>query len=118
DLVIGRDDRTDLCDLIVVQVADPLIDVDPGLLQDVLRACPADSVDIREADFRPLVLWQIYAGNSCHAGVPFVLSLPLFVLRILADDTDDAFPPYDLAVFTKPFYRGSYFHSCLIYSDK
>src|SRR5262249_758487 len=82
---VGRGDRTDLPALVVVQVADPLIHVDPRLLQDVLRARPADSVDVRQADFRPLVLWQIYAGNSCHAGCPFLLTLPLFVLRILAD---------------------------------
>jgi len=32
-----------------------------------------------------------------------MLSLPLFVARIRADDTNDAFAPDDLAIFAKLF---------------
>jgi hypothetical protein len=43
-----------------------------------------------------------YSSLSTHR---FVLSLPLLVLGVLADDADDALPPHDLALRTNLFDR-------------
>ena len=43
--------------------------------------------------------------------VLFILSLPLFMFRILADHAHHAFAVDDLALVTNLFYRCSYFHA-------
>ena len=53
--VFGLDDRADLRDLVVVQFADLLVEVNTGLCEDLLRSCSTDPVNIRQANFRPFV---------------------------------------------------------------
>src|SRR5579871_3158239 len=72
------EDVTDVVDFLFRQVADLLVEVDAGAVQQTLGARAADAVNVGEADFSPLLRWQVNARNTCH-GPCLLLSLPLLV---------------------------------------
>src|SRR5205085_422154 len=94
------DDLTDFPDIVLRQILHPDVLVDARFLEDLVRGRPADTEDVRQTDFHALIEWKIYACNTSHS-----LSLPLFVLRVDADDPDDALPPDDLALAADSLYR-------------
>ena len=56
----------DFCLFLVGEVFYSGVGVDPGHIQDLLCAGPADSVDISESDLDSLVFRQVNAGYTCH----------------------------------------------------
>src|SRR5688572_14542264 len=95
----------DLADVVFGQILDADVRADARRGQDVVRPLAPDAVDIREADLDPLRPRQIDACNTRHR-----LPLPLLVLRVRADHTDDATSPHNLALVTDPLDRRSYLH--------
>src|SRR5713101_4879973 len=69
------------------EVADLLVKIDPGPVEQGTRTAAAHAVDVSEADFGPLFWWQIHTCNTCHDSL---LSLALLVFRIWADDPHHA----------------------------
>src|SRR5579864_209322 len=90
------------------EIADFLIKVDPGPVEQGTRTAAAHAVDVGEADFGPLLGWQIHACNTCH---DFLLSLTLLMLRIRADDPHHTVAMDHLAFIANFLDRCSYFHS-------
>src|SRR5690606_13518256 len=66
-----------------------------------------DAVDVRQADPDLLVLREVHSRNARHRRP---LSLPLLVLRVLADDPDHSGTPDDLALRADPPDRRTNFH--------
>ena len=61
--------------------------------KNVVRPLSPDAVDIREANLDPLRARKVDACDSCH-----LLSLPLLMLRIRADDPDHSTAADNLAL--------------------
>src|SRR5690606_17525528 len=94
DLVLAVDDLTEAADLDLGQVLDPRVGVDLSLGEDVLRARPADTVDVRERRFDPLLAREVDTCDPSHPS-----PLPLLVLRVhAADHVHPSVPAYHLAL--------------------
>jgi hypothetical protein len=100
------DDLTDLIYLFFVQFANLRIGRNSSRSEDVVRLRPADTIDVREADFNSLVRRKIYASNTCHA-----LPLSLLVLGIHANNAYDALAMHNLAFVTNLLYGCPDFHN-------
>src|SRR3954468_23177540 len=68
----------------IVQVANSLLGIDVGRLQNAARGGASDSEDVREADFDLLLAWQIHARNTRHYQPCFCLcfGLRLQMMRV------------------------------------
>src|SRR5436309_2552777 len=72
DFKIRRYDGTDLRNLIVVEITDTFVQAYTRLRENFLGACSPYPVNVREADFRPLMFRQVNACYTCHDGVSFL----------------------------------------------
>src|SRR5215213_99051 len=66
DLVVGVDPLPEADDLLLGQVADAGVGVDPGPLDRLDGAGPAEAEDVGEADLHPLLTGEVDAGDACH----------------------------------------------------
>src|SRR5712691_10840134 len=94
------DDLGDAAGLLLGEVLHPHARLDPGLAQDLVAARYPDSVDVGERDLDPLLPGKVDARDACH-----VLSLPLLVLLVGADDAHHALPAHHLALDADLLYR-------------
>src|ERR1700749_1506623 len=69
DEIIAVDHFADLDGFGFGQVMDAAVSGDADLLHDLARLRGPDSMDIAEADFDPLLGWDIDAGDACHGSV-------------------------------------------------
>ena len=60
----------------------------------------ADSVDVLKCDLDALVTREVDACDTCH---DFLLTLTLLVLRVAADDANDALALDDFALHANGF---------------
>src|SRR5262249_43887678 len=63
-----------------------------------------DTKDVRECDLHALVAWEVDARDTSH------LTLPLLVLRVVADDAHDTLALHHFAAVTNLFYRRANLH--------
>src|SRR5947208_2103579 len=95
DRTLVFEDLTDVVHLILSHVADLLIRIDAGPVQQALCASPPDPVNISESDLSPLFRRQIYARDTCHIPVSsspcVLLTLPLLVFGVSANDPNHTF---------------------------
>src|SRR5205809_5999922 len=87
------DDLGDAAGLLLGEVLHPDAPLDPGLVQDLVAARHPDPVDVGERDLHPLLPGKVDARDTCH-----VLSLPLLVLLVGADDAHHTLPAHHLAL--------------------
>src|ERR1700749_1170886 len=69
DEIVAVDHFADLNGFGFGQVMDAAVRRDADLLHDLTRLGGADSMDVAEADFDPLLGWDIDAGDACHGSV-------------------------------------------------
>jgi hypothetical protein len=50
----------------VIEIADALIGIHPGAVEDASRGGAADPEDVGKSDLEFLLAWQIHAGDTCH----------------------------------------------------
>jgi hypothetical protein len=93
------DDVAQPPDFIFCEVPHPRIGIDASSLEELLAGMQANTVDVGERYFYALVSGKINSGNSCH-----VLSLPLLVLRVAANDAHDPLSANHLAAVTPSNY--------------
>ena len=90
----------------IAQIANTLLGVDAGRLENPSRERAADPEDVRQADLDLLLTREIHASNTSHE-----LTLLLLVLWIaLADDASHALSFDDLAVLTDRLHAAANFH--------
>jgi hypothetical protein len=80
-----------------------------GHLKNLECRGPSDAVDVGERSFHALVSRQLHSGDSRHLK-DLLLSLPLFMAGVDANDQDHTVPPDYLAVLADPLDRRFYFH--------
>lgn len=93
---------TDLVDLVLGEIANPLVGVESGIGADALRRGLANTKDVRECYLQPLLAGDINAGNTCHYELFLIClssALALLVTRIFADHHDATVPADHLALF-------------------
>src|SRR4051794_26567645 len=66
DLVVGLDLVAELHQLLVTQLVDSHVRVDPGVREDPLGAGTADAVDVGECDLDALVTREVHTNEACH----------------------------------------------------
>src|SRR5690606_25760741 len=66
DLEVGVDLVAELDQLLVTQLVDPEVRVDPGRCEQLLGAGTADAVDVGECDLDALVAREVYTCEACH----------------------------------------------------
>jgi hypothetical protein len=69
------------------------IGVYPGSEQDPPTHCRTNTIEILQGYLNPFVVRKIDPGNPCHE-----LTLPLFMLRIFANNSNYAFTPHNLTL--------------------
>jgi hypothetical protein len=89
----------DLAYLVFGQVFDTNVRVDTRLAQDHTGALITDAIDVGQTSFNALGSWKIDACYSSHGSA---LPLPLFVLRVRADDPHHALAPHNFTLVTHP----------------
>src|SRR5205085_294165 len=94
------EDLAHAIDFVFSQIADLLIEVDAGPVEQRTRTAASDAVDISKADLRSLLGRQIHACNTCHDSL---LSLALLMLRIGTDDPHHALAMDHLALVANLF---------------
>src|SRR6266446_2928510 len=67
DLELLVDDVADMDLLLGSQLVAVARRVDLGFGEDLLRRAAADSIDVGQRDFHPLVMRQFDSGDACHA---------------------------------------------------
>ena len=65
------DDLTDLTDIVLVEVFDPLVPIDICLRENPGRPRTADSEDVRQSYFDALVQWKIHSCDTGHKNLRF-----------------------------------------------
>src|SRR5687767_903871 len=65
--MIPFDDLPELVHVRVGEIANPLVQLDPTLLQDVASRRATDAVNVGQADLNLLVAREIDAGDTSHA---------------------------------------------------
>src|SRR4029453_16136912 len=105
DAPLLLDNTADLPDVLFRQVLHADVGADTGRRQDVVRALPADPVDVGQADFDPLRSRKIHSSNASH------LTLPLLVLLVRADHVHHAGAGNDLVLVANAFHRCSHLHN-------
>jgi hypothetical protein len=106
DLVVALDESPQPHDLVFGKVTHPLVGVDHGGLHNAACSGAAHAEDVGETDFKPLVTGQVYACDTCH----WLLTLPLLVAGIGADNSDPPMTADDLAFFAHSLDARSDFH--------
>src|SRR3954454_22606016 len=66
DAVVGVDPVAQAADLLVGEVTDAGVGVDPGLLQRLTGSRTADAEDVGQRDLAPLLAGEVDAGKACH----------------------------------------------------
>src|SRR4051794_35120676 len=74
DLEVGFDLVTELDQLLVPELVDAQVRVDPGGGQELLGASTADAVDVGECDLDALVAREVNTNEACHVAVSFCRS--------------------------------------------
>jgi hypothetical protein len=69
------------------------VGVHSGSRQDPPTQCRTNTIDILQAYLNPFIVRKIDSGNPRHK-----LTLPLFVLRVFANNSDYAFTPHNLTL--------------------
>ena len=64
NVVVLFDLFSELRGLFLGEILRSLIGIDPGNLQNVLRALESDTVNVGESDLNSLVVWNINTGNK------------------------------------------------------
>jgi len=114
DLMVSINNDADTRCVLLRQILDPDVGVDPSLIQDSLAGGLAYAVDVGERDLRSLVVGQVNAGDPSHDRPPVLygqarttcptrLALPLLVSRIPAQNPDHTSAPHDPAVLAQTF---------------
>ena len=67
ELVVALEVVAELDQLLVTEVLDPQVRVDPGLLEGLLGAGATDAEDVGEGDLDALVAREVDADEACHA---------------------------------------------------
>src|SRR6185437_13421732 len=101
-------DLADAVHFLFAQVLDLLHGIHVGLVQNARRTRSADAIDVGERDIRPLITGKIDACNTSH--ICPLLSLTLFMLRVLADHTHHTLAVDDLALIANFLYGCSDLH--------
>src|SRR3954463_279236 len=109
DHVVTVDDVAQLRHLVVREVPDLAVRLDPELGEDLVRGRPADAVDVRQADLDALVEGDVDAGDASHC-LRAPSALPLLVAGVLADHKHPPVAADDLALLTHRLDRRSYLH--------
>lgn len=65
-LEVGFDLLTKTIHVVVVQILGATVRIDPGVIQDLLRAAVPDPVDVGQGDFDPLPSGKINSCDTCH----------------------------------------------------
>jgi hypothetical protein len=65
--------------VLVGQVLDLRVGIEPEVARNLLRGRLADPVDVRQPDLEPLLIGEIHSGDACQ------LTLPLLVSRVGAN---------------------------------
>src|SRR5271163_1928139 len=66
DLELPVDNIADADLLVGAQIVAVARGIDLGFGENFLRRAAADSIDIGQRDFHPLVMRQFYSGDACH----------------------------------------------------
>jgi hypothetical protein len=105
DVFAILDGMHNLGKLLFGQILRADIGIDIRLDQDVFGVGGPDTVNIAQSNVDALVRGDFDANDTSHKSkwVSGVLTLTLFVTRIGADHTNDAFAAYDFAIFAKLF---------------
>ena len=106
----GSDRLDDLVKLLCTEIFRANIRIDVGLFEDLLRRTRPDAVNVRQRRFDALVARNVYSKESGHILAVLRLTLPLFMTRVLANDSHDVLTLHDAARFAKAFDGGSDFH--------
>ena len=102
-VVVVFDLFTELCDLFLGKVLCAGIGVDSGYLEDLLGRGSSDAVNIGQSDFNAFCVRNINACYTSHVIFPFLLTLSLFVLGILANYHYASLALDDFALFANLF---------------
>jgi hypothetical protein len=70
DEIVSVDDLADLDNFGVGQIANTALGRNADLLDNLMRLGGANAMNIAEADFDPLLGWDIDAGNARHDASP------------------------------------------------
>jgi hypothetical protein len=109
DFILVFDDVTERYALVFAQVLDPGTLVHTCFVTDLLRRRASNTIYVGKAYDDPFIVRNINTNNTRHSLFSFLygatppqykLPLALLVPLILADHTDYAFSPYDLALAT------------------
>src|SRR6266508_2365461 len=109
NLVLAVDDLAQPAYLVLGQVADPGVRTNVGPLQDLPGRAGTDTINGRQSGLNPPIARNVYTSDSSHFSSAS-LSLPLLMLRVVANHQDYAFAANDLAPLATCFDRCSYFH--------
>src|SRR4051812_5349981 len=107
DDVVAVDDVAELGDLLVREVADLAVRLDPDLGEDVIGSGAADPIDVGQANLHALVEGDV---DPCDASHATALPLTLLMPGVLADHEHPPVAADDLALFTHRLHRRSYLH--------
>jgi hypothetical protein len=94
------DDVAQPLDFIFRQVPHPCVWAYASSLEELLAGMQSNPVDVGQGYFYAFLPREVNTGNTCHV----VLSLPLLVLRVAANDAHYAFAANDLAPLTSSNY--------------
>lgn len=89
-----------LVGLFARQILGACVHIDLEFSQNLLARRQTNAVYVRQRDFDPFVVRNVDSCNSYHS----VLALALLMLRILANDANDALALHDFAVDADFFY--------------
>src|SRR5215211_6123653 len=102
DLHVAVDERPQLRDLVLGEVAHARVGRDADAIADPLRGRAADAEDVGERDLQPLLAGDVDSRDSSQLSSPAAscsrLALTLLVARVLADDADRAVATDHLAL--------------------
>src|SRR5437868_4779234 len=101
DVPLALDHLTDAVNFILIQVLHLLVWIHFGRGHNARRTWIADTIDVCERDDHVFVARKIDACNACHI---CSLSLPLLVLRVLADHPHHATAVDDLTLIANLLY--------------
>jgi hypothetical protein len=90
------DALANLLDVVLVKVVSALVLGDARHLADLLRPVRTDPVDVLQRNHCLFATRKVDACDSCQS----LLSLPLLVTGVFAQNAYHAFAAYDLALFT------------------
>ena len=96
DLEVLVDALANLLHVVVIEILGTLALGDSGNLANLLRALRTDPVDVLQRNHRVFATWKVDTCDTSHV----LLSLPLLVAGVVAQDTHDAFAAHDLALVT------------------